>query len=355
MGSKLEKIGCIESEVLDDGRVFTHKLIDSNNDLNLFLIKIDDVEIFDDEVDLDKELIQEIIDKYEPIVNKFIIFNDMGEAGLTFSSSSVENPDKYKFIIETFKENKLSDRLVWRSNGISSLLLDFPIKYEPISSFLGLDIDECFDVEKRKFSKHFLSLYREYKPIREHFHNFLRDNNLLEKTLYSYNAGGEKNPNYTNDYSVSIEGGPVSAEMLMKVGNYYKDTFCSIVYEAFWDMQVVFFTEKINKCLLAGQPFIIVSTPRYLEFLKELGFKTFDKWWDESYDNEHSHKKRTKKIEKVIKHISTFTIKECEEIYEEMIPILKHNQTVLKKIAENRILNNYSLLDIEIEVDKKLI
>ena len=74
MGSKLEKIGCIESEVLDDGRVFTHKLIDSNNDLNLFLIKIDDVEIFDDEVDLDKELIQEIIDKYEPIVNKFIIF-----------------------------------------------------------------------------------------------------------------------------------------------------------------------------------------------------------------------------------------------------------------------------------------
>ena len=26
--------------------------------------------------------------------------------------------------------------------------------------------------------------------------------------------------------------------------------------------------------------------PHYLKKLKELGFKTFDSWWDESYDSE---------------------------------------------------------------------
>ena len=350
MGSKLEKISCIESEVIDDGRFITHTLIDSNNDLNLTSIQINNDIIFDSG-NFDKKLLQEIINKFEPIVNKFIVLIDWGESGATFSYDIFYNSiPKLDLILQTFEENKISDRLVWRSNGINPPF-ESPIKFEPISAFLGLDVDECFDIDKRKFSKHFLSLYRGYKSIREHFHNFLRDKNLLEKTLFSYNAEGIDNPKYTNDYSVSIEGKSVTAPMLMKVGEYYKDTFCSIVYEALWDEKVVFFTEKINKCLLAGQPFIVVSSPKYLDFLKKLGFKTFNMWWDESYDNEYNDETRKKKIEKVIKYISELTITQCEQIYEEMIPTLKHNQRILKKISKNRILNNYSL----VEFDNKLI
>jgi hypothetical protein len=349
MGSKLEKIGCIESGFIDDGRFINYTLIDSNNDLNLTSIQINNDAIFDSG-NFDKQLLQKIINTFEPIVNKFIVLIDWGESGSTYSYDNFYNSiPKFDLILETFEENKIIERLVWRSNGINPPFKS-PIKFEPISTFLGVDIGDCFDIEKRRFSKHFLSLYRGYKPIREHFHNFLRDNNLLEKTLFSYNSEGSNNPNYTNNYSVSIEQKNVTAPMLMKIGEYYKDTFCSIVYEALWEMQVVFFTEKINKCLLAGHPFIIVSTPKYLYFLKKLGFKTFNMWWDESYDNEYNHKIRREKIEKVIKFISELTITQCEQMYEEMIPTLKHNQRILKKISKNRILNNYSLVEFDNEL-----
>ena len=151
MGSKLEKISCIESEVIDDGRFITHTLIDSNNDLNLTSIQINNDIIFDSG-NFDKKLLQEIINKFEPIVNKFIVLIDWGESGATFSYDTFYNSiPKLDLIVQTFEENKISDRLVWRSNGINPPFKS-PIKFEPISAFLGLDVDECFDVDKRKFS-----------------------------------------------------------------------------------------------------------------------------------------------------------------------------------------------------------
>ena len=114
MGSKVEKISCIESEVIDDGRFITHTLIDSNNDLNLTSIQINNDIIFDSG-NFDKKLLQEIINKFEPIVNKFIVLIDWGESGATFSYDIFYNSiPKLDLILQTFEENKISDRLVWR-------------------------------------------------------------------------------------------------------------------------------------------------------------------------------------------------------------------------------------------------
>ena len=57
---------------------------------------------------------------------------------------------------------------------------------------------------------------------------------------------------------------------------------------------------KINKCFLTGHPFIVVASPKYLDYLKKLGFKTFNKWWDESYDNIIDENKRKQKIKEII-------------------------------------------------------
>jgi hypothetical protein len=120
----------------------------------------------------------------------------------------------------------------------------------------------------------------------------------------------------------------------MKPGGYFKETFCNIVYEAYWFEKTVFFTEKINKCFLAAQPFIVLSCPRYLFYLKKIGFKTFDKWWDESYDLIYDDRDRITEIKKLVL-----------EVYTEMIPILKHNQSILKKIANNRISDTYTKIE----------
>ena len=332
-----------DSEQIDDGGIIHHSIVDTNGDFSFPGTLIDGVDIYSDYTNM-RPTIEYIIENYKDRVNKFILMIDYGEAELSKKTSVINTFPGIGEIVSIFKEKKMLDRLVWRSNGINPKIKT-KLKFEPITFFLGRDIDSMFDVGERKFDYNFLSLYRNYKPIREHFHNFLRDTDILKKTLFSYNAEGLENSQYTNDYSVSIENKSVDAVMIMTPGEYFKNTFCSLVYEAYWNENIVFFTEKINKCILAGQPFIIISCPKYLFFLKKLGFKTFDKWWDESYDMIRSNSKRRYEIELLIREISNWSLKKCESVYKEMIPIIKHNQNILKHISENRISDTYFLID----------
>ena len=45
-------------------------------------------------------------------------------------------------------------------------------------------------------------------------------------------------------------------------------------------------TEKIWKPILAGIPFVCIATQNFLKRVRDLGFKTYDTVWDESYDEE---------------------------------------------------------------------
>jgi len=331
-----------DTEYIDDGGIIYHHLIDNNGDINFASICVDGEDIYHN-TNLIEARTQFIIDTFNKKVNKYILMIDYGEAELSKKSSVINDFQGINKICEVFKLNNIFHKLVWRSNGLNPQIKT-DIKFEPITFFLGRNFEMIFDISPRKFDYTFLSLYRTYKPIREHFHNFLRDTSILEKTLYSYNAEGLKNSHHTNDYSISLDNTSIDAKMLMKPAEYFKNTFCSLVYEAYWHEKVVFFTEKINKCFLAGQPFIVISTPKYLDYLKKLGFKTFSNWWDESYDLEINDNKRKKMIEKLILEISKWDIKKCEEKYSEMIPILKNNQKVLKKISENRVEDTYHLV-----------
>ena len=60
-----------------------------------------------------------------------------------------------------------------------------------------------------------------------------------------------------------------------------------------------------------------------------MGFKTFDKWWDESYDNDNSHTK-IKKIADIIEELHKKDVNELKMMYNEMMPILKHNKNLLQ-------------------------
>lgn len=85
------------------------------------------------------------------------------------------------------------------------------------------------------------------------------------------------------------------------------------------------FTEKEIKPILARHPFIIHNLPGVLKHLKNMGFLTFDKWFDESYDTEENDFKRLNKIVKEVKRLSEITFEEWEIMLDEMSPILEHN------------------------------
>lgn len=64
----------------------------------------------------------------------------------------------------------------------------------------------------------------------------------------------------------------------------YNDTACSIVSETNDNDFEVFMTEKIWKPIIAKQIFVVHGNYLYLQKLKEIGFKTYNNYFEEAYD-----------------------------------------------------------------------
>ena len=69
----------------------------------------------------------------------------------------------------------------------------------------------------------------------------------------------------------------------------------------------------------------MVGNPYSLQKLHELGFKTFDKWWDESYDLEESFEKRLDKILDIMEELNKKTLVELQQMLLDMEEVLEHN------------------------------
>ena len=347
--------------ITDEGYEFSFKWPNENREFCFSSITLSDFYnlSFYDLYYIDRKKWMKVCDKLiqerKHQVDKWILFTDWGEAFSSVKIDAMYAKEHIQAVIKYFKKHRMIDKLVWRGGGLNPQFA-YDVKFEPISFWLGKSMHHATSIKPRPFDYHFLSLYRGYKKYREDFHNFLQESGVLKKTLFSYNSEYifDEHSHWTNDYMVSLDDKEsVTAEMLVKPGSYYQETFCSIVYEAFWDEGVVFPTEKLNKCLMTGHPFIIVSTPRYLANIKKLGIQTFDKWWDESYDDEVDNKKRMKKLQNLVLEISSWSIQKCREVYVEMIPVLINNQKVMYNLSNYNSHDSFNLLDIEIDKFEK--
>ena len=88
----------------------------------------------------------------------------------------------------------------------------------------------------------------------------------------------------------------------------------------------VFMSEKIYKPLTNFHPFLYMSNSGTLEVLKELGFKTFHPFIDESYDKEPDNLKRFNMIMSELKRLCSMKISELHNLYWQLSDILIHNQ-----------------------------
>lgn len=105
-------------------------------------------------------------------------------------------------------------------------------------------------------------------------------------------------------------------------------TFCNVVTETLTAEDLLFFSEKIIKPIFSLQPFIIFGNRNSLKKLKEYGFKTFDKWWDESYD-ELKYQNRFERIVEIMEDISMWDDEKINRTLEEMESTLIHNFKML--------------------------
>lgn len=103
------------------------------------------------------------------------------------------------------------------------------------------------------------------------------------------------------------------------------ESFVHVVTETcFWENKL-HLTEKIFKPIVLKQPFILLGCSYNLAYLRRYGFKTFNSWWDENYDNVVDPITRLECVTKIITSLCSKTDKELEEMLVEMNDVLEHN------------------------------
>lgn len=215
--------------------------------------------------------------------------------------------------------------------------------------------------------KTYACLNKRLRPHRIWFYTHLYYNNLLDKGLVSMNP-------YTADDMIWWENKMMEGERfteplrILPLNIYEKsnnefndsfyinrfnpevclDTWVNVVSEAsYGDLDGnVFLSEKIFKPIVCNHPFIILGSKNSLKELRKLGYKTFDGWIDESYD-ELDTWERFDAIIEAIKKIDA--IEDKLEWYKSMEHIIKHNYEILKRnvlnqspIGFNKIQERYS-------------
>lgn len=139
------------------------------------------------------------------------------------------------------------------------------------------------------------------------------------------------------------------------VGKYYKDPLISghsnekksrflapwlsqgliyLVTETVAEYPHAYFTEKTWRAIFSFRPFMLVAPRHSLKKLREFGFLTFDRWWDESYDMLDTAADRTQSLVAELSRIAQLSVDEQQNMLEEMRPILIHNRQHLDVFME---------------------
>ena len=127
----------------------------------------------------------------------------------------------------------------------------------------------------------------------------------------------------------------------------FLDSCINIVTETSFQFNELFLSEKILKPIVMYQPFIVLSGVGYLKHLKELGFRTFDYYWDESYDDIEDFEKRYNKILLLILELNNKPIDELNNLYKNLKNICIYNRNHLIKMKNNSWFDIFSSINGE--------
>ena len=253
-----------------------------------------------------------------------------------FFSNDVCNLD---LIQQIFNKNNISEeKLLIHTNNLN-LELDWPYKFKHLTSMMITIFNyPSTEYVQKKFEKKFIFLNRNHKPHRKLLYEAFYKLDILDNFYYSINS--VKNPFY--NISIDLDNGSDIENALGEQKEYLNKSFCNIITESEFfssdkntsSYKSIHITEKTMKALNNFQPFILVSGYKSLQKLKEYGFKTFDKWWDESYDIENDDYIRLNKIIELVQYINKLPMERLYEIQNEMKDILIHNANLYHNFSD---------------------
>lgn len=287
-------------------------------------------DIFDNEVD---GIIFCFYDQ-EPL---FVSTLDLVQTVFVDSNEVVVTSEHSELKSNYFAENNIYDWYYFY-HGFAALDWYRDYKYFPKSKF--------------KFDNVFMSLNHLITSDRSYRLNLVAnyiENNILHKGIVSLPLGDKnrtvKQELFAHDCKLSVSAKklvythilpmatPLIADTEYPDGTMSAATDFNFQRKAFWHIvaETVFYhkklhlTEKIFKPIIARRPFLLVAAPGNLAYLKSYGFKTFDKWVDESYDNEQDNDKRIQMVVAELTKICALSEEELYAMHAEMDATLDFN------------------------------
>ena len=148
-----------------------------------------------------------------------------------------------------------------------------------------------FEHSNKKYD--FLYLNKMPRPHRIKLYDKLFQKGTLENSIYTRWPDRKLPTEYELPWAQEYPKYGMDQDIYEKP---YNDTACSIVSETNDNNFEIFMTEKIWKPIIAKQMFVVHGNYLYLQKLREMGFKTYNNYFEEVYDLERDPDLRIDKI-----------------------------------------------------------
>jgi hypothetical protein len=106
----------------------------------------------------------------------------------------------------------------------------------------------------------------------------------------------------------------------------YASSAIEVVLETLFDDSRHHLTEKILRPIACGRPFVLVSTPGSLQYLRQYGFETFDGLINETYDTISDPRQRLEAVVQELERISCMHPDEKKALWTQLYAISQRNQ-----------------------------
>lgn len=277
------------------------------------------------------------------------------EIKLIFTYHEGDHPGPIqKRIHELCLQHGLDPELVWIISGNSSADQYPNTVYWPELEFMywrTVDRESGAKYHLEPRPRTYTALCRIDKLWRKVFMSDLWHHDLHKRGYFSYNQhllGSEDNYldcALSNDYLAAcqdrvdefIAAGPFQVDNLdthahntysQNMTHLYENSYFNVVLETMIDVDASngqFITEKTFKPIFNNQFFVAVSSVDHQRHLRELGYKTFGRCIDESYDSISNNQQRFQAVLSLTKELAGSGQPRLHDLYKQLELEIKHN------------------------------
>lgn len=182
-------------------------------------------------------------------------------------------------------------------------------------------------------------------PLKGTFGEYMKDvvlsahpqHNVFNHTAQDIDSAEQLLPLYVD--TPNLKTYPVETNS-KDVEFYYRDSLVHLIAETHFFERKIHISEKTYKPIAYHQPFIVLGPPGILAKLHIMGFKTFNQFWDESYDQCQDHNARMRMVMDLVETVANWTAEQKLQFSKDVADVVNHNYTHLRTM-DNKEVNDF--------------